>query len=189
RLAHPLRQRAIGRQQQFAHGVQVVRALLSRPDARAEEILSLAEGVLNQASAYPKRGGEAHFLLGSAYLRLLERAATPEQRAQALYHLELADKLGVPEGDQHKLDYRLGKLLHQANADAQRVVELLVRSVEDAADDPGEGYALLTQAYLRLPEPDLKSALEANAKQLQLPGDNDELLAPARLTLGELLLG
>lgn len=187
-LARPIRTHANSREQQFEQSVQAVRALLSQPEASGEEIVSRAEGVLNQARAYPRRAGEAQFLLGSAYLRLVERTPAPEPRAQAVYHLELADKLGVPERDQHKLAYRLGKLLYEAQADPQRVIELLSQSVADAADDPAEGYALLTQAYLRLPEPDVKAALEANAQLLQLPTDNDELLAPARLMRGELLL-
>src|SRR5439155_16492171 len=58
----------------------------------------------------------------------------------------------------------------------------------EAADDLGEAYGLLTQAYLRLPTPDIPSALASNLKHLQLPTANDDLLAPARLLRGELLL-
>src|SRR5262249_55122373 len=51
-----------------------------------------------------------------------------------------------------------------------------------------EHYEMLTQLCLRLPQPNLQAALDANAKQLALPTDNEDLLEPARLLRGELLL-
>ena len=47
---------------------------------------------------------------------------------------------------------------------------------------------MLTQAYLRLPEPDLANALLANQKQLDQPTPDENRLAAARLLRGELLL-
>jgi tetratricopeptide (TPR) repeat protein len=86
------------------------------------------------------------------------------------------------------LHYRLGHAGLHTDADPQRVVDCLAHSMPAGADDPVEGYALLTQAYLRLPQPDVHAALEANWKQLQLPTLKEEILAPARLLRGELLL-
>src|SRR5262249_11493481 len=60
--------------------------------------------------------------------------------------------------------------------------------IEQVPDNRDEGYAMLTQAYLRLPVPDIRAALLANEKQLQLPTADESLLAPARLLRGELLL-
>jgi tetratricopeptide (TPR) repeat protein len=46
----------------------------------------------------------------------------------------------------------------------------------------------LAKAYLSLPQPNLEAALEANAKQLQLPTANETLLGAVRLERGELLM-
>jgi tetratricopeptide (TPR) repeat protein len=150
--------------------------------------IQLARSALDQL---PDRAGEAHFLLGSAYLRRTgeaggEEAAEAWRGAQE--HLEQADALGVPDGDRAALAYRLGKVLYHAGADPQRVIAYLARSVDVAADDPGEAYGMLAQAYLKLPTPDVRAALQANKKQLDLPRDNDDLLAPARLLRAQLLL-
>src|SRR5207253_244168 len=81
--------------------------------------------------------------------------------------------------------YRLGKVYFLLNADPERTLDYLNRSVE-SAEDPFEGYALLARANLRLPKPDLKAALDATLKQLSLPHINERTLAQPRLLCGEL---
>jgi tetratricopeptide (TPR) repeat protein len=166
------------------------RRLLAQPDCPVERLEASLERALVEADRAPVRAGEAHFLLGSAYLRRAGSANAVEAGAlrQARSHLEAAEELGVAEADRLPLLYRLGKVWFHTGADPQRVVDALARSVSEAADDPAEGYALLAQAYLHLPQPDLRAALDANWKQLQLPTLNEEVLAPARLLRGELLL-
>src|SRR5205085_11444775 len=99
---------------------------------------------------------------------------------QTRTHLERADQLGVPQEDRSKLAYRLGKVYFRQNEDPKLVLEKLVATVDEAADDPADGYFMLAQAYLRVPEKeqDLEAALAANTKLLELPIENDVLLAP-----------
>jgi hypothetical protein len=132
----------------------------------------------------------AHYLLGCAYLMEAER--TPANASgpfwqQARIHLEQADALGIAEAERPRLAYRLGKTYHVLNADPQRVVNYLSWSVQDGAPNLFEGYALLAEAYLRLPTPDLRNALDATRKQLALPNADETLLAAPRLLCGELL--
>jgi tetratricopeptide (TPR) repeat protein len=166
------------------------RRLLTQPDCPVDRLEATLERAMGETERAPLRAGEAHFLLGSAYLRLAgasNPAGAAGARQQARAHLEQADQFGVADADRPRLLYRLAKVWFLTGADPQRVVDSLARSV-DAADDPVEGYALLAQAYLRLPQPDLQAALDANWKQLQLPTLNEEVLAPARLLRGELFL-
>jgi tetratricopeptide (TPR) repeat protein len=170
-----------------ARDLAQARKILERPDPQLDQVLELAGDVLERADQFPSRAGEAHFLLGSAYLR---RAGATSQAdwEKARFHLLQADALGVPEADRPRLAYRLGKVSAHTGADPQRVIDYLAPSIEDGADDPAEGYGMLAQAYLRLPHPNLEAALDANQKQLDQPTLNDDILAPARLLRGELLL-
>ncbi len=163
------------------------RELLDRPDIDRDEVLELATDVLDRRERFPQRAGEAHFLIGTAYLREAEQG-NGEAWEQARAELLEAEQEGVQEDDRLRLAYRLGKIAFHQQADPQRVVDYLARSVDTAADDPAEAYAMLAQAYLRLPHPDIPAALQANQKQLDLPTDNEALLSPARLLRGRLLL-
>jgi tetratricopeptide (TPR) repeat protein len=106
---------------------------------------------------------------------------------QARQHLEEAEQLGVPAEDRTRSQYRLARAWYLTGAEAPRVLSLLNLTL-DAADDLTQAYEMLTQVNLQLLQPNLVAALEANAKQLALPTDNEDLLAPARLQRGELLL-
>lgn len=187
-LVRPTRQGATGLQAE--RDLAAARQLLDQPDGDAARALALAGRVLDQMDRYPQRAGEAHYLLGSAHLRLADRPgpAAPDHTEKARRHLEQAADLGVPEDDRLSLTYRLGKALYLTGEDPKRVIALLSQSVGRTPDNPAEGYALLTHAYLRLPVPDLDAALEANREQLQLPTEDVAVLAPARLLRGELLL-
>jgi tetratricopeptide (TPR) repeat protein len=151
----------------------------------------LLSDALNHIDRVPDRAGEAHFLLGSTYLRLAEQVAT-ERAAdfwqKARTHLEQGEQLGVPESDGPPLLYRLGQAWYHTGGDAQRIIDHLNRAIDQVEDDRAIGYEILTQCYLRLPAPNLAAALQAVEKQLQLPTVNESRLIPARLLRGELLL-
>jgi tetratricopeptide (TPR) repeat protein len=171
--------------------VAAIRRALAEPGSAVEEVLTLAEKVLARTDHEPARAGEAHFLLGSVYQRLADQgpaARVALLRQKAVSHLEQAEKLGVPPKDQAKLPYRLGKAWLLAEHNGPKATDYLARSVETAADDPAEGYRLLAQAYMRLPTPDLNAAYRADLKLLALPTDDEDVLGPARLLAGEILL-
>jgi tetratricopeptide (TPR) repeat protein len=162
------------------------RRLAEHPDTRPEDLDTRLTALLAAPERFPTLAGEAHFLLGSVYLR--HAGAEPEAWRRARAHLENAEALGVPDAVRARLTFRLGKVWAHDGVDPRQVCDYLARSVPDAADDPFEGYGLLTQAYLHLPEADVQAALDANKKQLDLPTAREDLLAPVRLLRGELLL-
>jgi tetratricopeptide (TPR) repeat protein len=168
-----------------------VRAALDDPQWDGQGALALAQDLLERIDQCPERQGEIHFLLGSVYVRLAGQAA-PEQAAdlwrQAVAHLEQSASLNFLPTDGDHLLYRLGQAWYATGADPYRVATALSRSVENGADDRAEGYGLLSQAYMRLPVPDVAAALEANQKQLALATGDDDQLAPIRLFRADLLL-
>jgi tetratricopeptide (TPR) repeat protein len=164
-----------------------LRQLLDRPGAAPAELLAVLTRLAGQADRLPA-DGDTHLLLGSAHLRVAEkRPDAADHLRKARTHLEEAARLGVAADARRRLAYRLGKVLFREQADPARAAELLAAAVDGSAEDPAEGYAMLTQAYLRLPEPRLDAALDANLKLLQLPTDDPAVLAPARIQRGELL--
>jgi tetratricopeptide (TPR) repeat protein len=173
----------------LADNLSLLRHTLSRSDGDLATASRLASQVLEAVGDVPDRAGEIHFLYGSTCLRLGERQ--PEQAAEhwrlARQHLEEAEQLGVPEADRGRLLYRLAKVGFHTHDDPRRVVQHFEASVEQA-DDKIEAYTLLTQAYLRLPQPNLTAALESNRKLRQLPEAKEDVLSPAKLLGGELLL-
>lgn len=185
--AHPLWSNSSSRL--VAHSLASARRELEvqRPDI--DQAILLAEKALSQSSS-PRHAAEAHFLLGSAYTRRAEQApaeSSADLWQRARNHLEQAEHIGIPEADRARLAYRLGKTYAALDADPQRIIDYLNWSIQDAADNPFEAYSLLAQAYLRLPTPDLRGALEATRKQLALPNADDAGLAAPRLLCGELL--
>jgi tetratricopeptide (TPR) repeat protein len=164
------------------------RQLLERPDTAGSEAQALLRRVLAHPEHVGGRIGEATFLLGWAETRHAEQS--PHEQAarlwvDALRDLSEAEKEGVPDDDRSRLTYQLGKAGFYAHDDPRRVRDRLRRSVADA-DDPAEGYELLTRVALRLPEPDLQAALEANEKLRQVAVG--ERLTAARVLGGELYL-
>jgi tetratricopeptide (TPR) repeat protein len=167
------------------------RQFLSQAPPDLDRTLELAVRVLDRGGPYPDLAGQAHFLIGSGHARRTEMLVGPlaaEEQRLAREHFEQADRLGVPEPDKARLSFRLAKIWSAAGADPRRVIERLAPALEAGADDPFEGYGILAQAYLCLPTPDLPAALEASRKQLASPTTSEELLDPARLFRGELLL-
>jgi hypothetical protein len=170
--------------------LDLARQQLGRSDGDAAAAADHARRALEFAEAYPDRRGEALFLLGSAEVRLADRV--PELEAAGFWqsarqHLEEAERLGVKESDRGRLQYRLAKTLFHTSADPSLVAERLAASA-DNADDRAEGYRLLTEAYLRLPQPNLKEALAANEKLRMVFGIAPELQALSQLQAGELLV-
>jgi tetratricopeptide (TPR) repeat protein len=166
-----------------------VRQRLAQPHERPENLVDLAESLVDRVAILPARAGEAHFLLGSVYERLAAQGLpdrTKELRANALVHLQQAEKLGVPAADLPRLEYQLGTLLYQGG-DLRRAIEYLNRSLpQGGADDPAAGYAMLVTAQLHLQPPDLEGALRANQKQLEVTA-SEEATAPVRLLRAEIL--
>jgi hypothetical protein len=188
-VAIPLR--SGGEANHLDRDVARLRRALEQGEPALEGVLFLAQKVVARTEDDPDRAGEAHFLLGSIYQRLGDQNPPPptdDARRQALTHLEQAEKLGVPPTDQDKLTFRLGKAWFQNGCHLRRAIDYLERSVVLAADDQADGYAMLAQAYLRLPRPDLRAAYDANLKLLALPTDDEDVLGPARLRCAEIRL-
>jgi tetratricopeptide (TPR) repeat protein len=160
----------------------------SPPDSAGA--LQRADRILSLADRYPQLTGEAHFLAGSAHLRLADEpgADTARERQLARQHLELAATHGVPETDRLKLDYRLAKIGLLLGSDPAKAATSLESSAE--ADNPAEAYGLLAQAYTRMTPPDLPKAEKAARQQLDLAlrTSNARAQASARFLLGKLYL-
>ena len=107
--------------------------------------------------------------------------------AQARRSLEAAEKGRISDRDRAGLQYRLAIVGFHTGDKPEDVIRRLKASM-DTADDPVEGYNVLTQEYLHLDKPDLESALDANLKLRNLPEATEVALAPARLLGGELEL-
>jgi tetratricopeptide (TPR) repeat protein len=178
-------------QDQLAKVLDGLRQLAAQPGCPVEQFLEQAEPLFTQADRFPAQAAAAHLLAGGVYLSRADKLTGKEAAEawqQARLHLEQADRLGVPEADRPRLTYRLARSWFYTGENSQRVIEALTAAVATGADDQAEGYDLLARAYLRLPEPDLQGALQANKKLLDLPTVKEEVLAPARLLRGELLL-
>jgi tetratricopeptide (TPR) repeat protein len=178
----PLHSQSVGRH------LSAARRALEPGRLNLDEAIHRSELVLAHPQATPPDQGEAHYLLGTASLRRAEQVG-PELAGTCLemarIHLEQAEQIGVPPGYEGSLRFRLAKTWFLGNRDPQRVVAYLERSVE-AADDLFDGYGILAQAYLRLPRPNLRAALETVQKQLAVATIDPAVLARPRLLCGQL---
>jgi tetratricopeptide (TPR) repeat protein len=172
------------------HQLRDARRALDQSPPAAAAALQRVDSVLAMADHYPQLAGEAHFLAGSAHLRLADDPAADAARERQLaqQHLDQAAALHVSDADQPKLNYRLAKISLLLGGDPAKVVALLEKSAD--ADDPAEGYGLLALAYTRQTPPDLAKALEASKQQLDraLRSNDAKLQASARFRLGSLNL-
>lgn len=174
----------------FARAFHSLRQEMEQPTPDYGRARMYGEEALPLMERFPRNAGELHYLLGSSYLFLASSAEptdAPELWRRARAHLEHAEAFGVSPNDILRMRYRLGKTWFFTGEDPQRVLDCLTSSV-DAADNRIEGYGMIAESYLRLPMPDVRSALQANQKQLSQPIDDERLLAPARLLRGELFL-
>ncbi len=174
---------------QFQRDLIAARRLTDDRHGSAQTAVLHATNALTHLDRFPKRAGEVHFLLGSAYLRLADQVPADQAaviRREARSHLEQAQAAGVPDPDRVRLMFRLGKVWCQTDGDLGQAVSYLAQSIEEGADDRFEAYGILSQAYVRLNN--VPAALLANERQLQYPTEDDNLLAAPRLLRGELLL-
>lgn len=171
--------------------IQGAREQLDDPTAPVAELIEKLQQTLESPGLGNRQLGAVHFLLGTAFLRRaqsLDPANSQEAWLRARQHLEAAAALGVPPGDEVPLVYRLGCADAHTDADPQEVIRLLTTSPGETVAERVEGYTVLTQAYLRSTPPLTSAALEVNQKLLQLPVENEAVLAPARLLRAELLM-
>ena len=173
--------------------IELVRKELQKTDGNPESAANLLRKLLEQKEQVGNRLAKVYFLLGTAELRQADHAE-PAQ-AQTLYQgarrdLQEAKRLGVAANDQGPLRYRLARAAFWTGEDPAAVVQQLAESVDLAEErEKAEAYILLTEAYLRLTPPDYKAALAANEKlRKDIAMVPEEVLAPARLRGGELLL-
>lgn len=186
-VVHPLG--SVNQDRKLIRDLAAARRALERASPDIDKAIASAEAAMSGAGITPAQAAEAHFLLGTAYLRRgdcvsPENATVSWELARA--HLERAEQLGVSPDDLVKLRYRLGKTYVRLNVELQRAIEFLKSTVGEPSDDPFESYGLLAQAYLRLPEPNDRAALEALQQQLASPKGTESLLAYPRLLCGEL---
>jgi tetratricopeptide (TPR) repeat protein len=166
------------------------RRILHRPNGDVDRVVTLARTYLERTGADAPQSGEAHFLIGSALLRTARKANGKEADTcwrQVRDHLEEAAQLGVSPKDQPLLCFRLGLAGLQTGMDLHRVAQLLAGSIEES-DEKVEGYRALAHAYLSLSPPDLGAALKANEELRQLPLLGEDILGPARVQAGDILL-
>jgi tetratricopeptide (TPR) repeat protein len=177
--------------QKLDHQLTAARKALHQSPPDLTQALELTETALEAAQRHPDRLAAAHFLAGSAQCRLAEQSPPAEGDAiwqKARFHLEEAAKQNVPSADSARLLYDLGKARFHTGAPPEQVVACLATTADSVAEDRSEAYRMLADAYLRLPEPNLQAALDANKKQLDLPQIDEKLLAPSRLLRGKLFL-
>jgi hypothetical protein len=148
------------------------RALLNHPNPDTMQVIALARRVLEVGPSYPQWIGEAHFLLGWSYLRKAEESSDPEADwKQAQSHLEQAEKAGVPESDRPRWAYLMGRVLYQLHNDPQRALDYLMKA--DIAEESAIRWQMMAELSMRLPEPDVRSAIEATKQQIAHLGLND----------------
>ncbi|HEY7424711.1 MAG TPA: hypothetical protein VH682_10825 [Gemmataceae bacterium] len=172
------------------HDLAETRRLLHRHSGDPEAALARAQHVVDNLMYDQGRAAEAFFLLGSAHIRVAETGSATDAAAhwrEARQFLQEAERRGLPGDDAAHLQYRLAKVAFYTNDDPTHVVAQL-KANKDQADDRAEALALLSQAYLRLNPPDLKSALEANNKlRTEVPQIGEDVLGPAKLAGAKLL--
>jgi tetratricopeptide (TPR) repeat protein len=183
----------IGRSIRMAtdHRFQEARQAIEAGSIDASRALALARELIEDRHSPTNRQAELHFVAGSAYVFLARQTRSDDAGPlwkKARSELEQAYNLGVSEHDRAKLLYRLGEVAFKTHAPLRIVIDCLAASVAGAADNPIEGYTMLTDAYLQQPVPDLEGALSANERLLALPRSDDVGLGEARLLRGELLL-
>jgi hypothetical protein len=169
-----------------------VRQLLDQKPTDPSAALGRAQALLTRIDPNSPKAGEVELLIGTAFLLRAEAGRGLEAADDwhaARDHLEQADKLlDSTYVARPRLEYRLAKSWAHTDGDAQRIVDTLSRSLDTAGEEPAEGYRLLGQAFLRLPTPDPRKALDATAQFLaRAPaGTPPALLSQARLQQAEM---
>jgi tetratricopeptide (TPR) repeat protein len=173
-------------------GRHLARASQLLAHGEAEAAAKEAQEALEIIGPEPNpRAGEAHFLLGSARMRLADRTPGDDGRPHwvaARQALEEAQRRGgLTEEQDRLLRYRLAKVAFHTGDDPRQVADRLAASA-DGAEDRTEAYDLLCEAYLRLDPPELQKALDANTKLREQALLQNDMLARVKLRSGELKL-
>jgi tetratricopeptide (TPR) repeat protein len=166
------------------------RRLWDHNDSHPRKIIELVEYYLEHAGPEPQRAAEAHFLWGSTLVRSARQLNGEEALPlwkEAYQHLIQARDLGLSESDLPRMRVALGEAGFYTDDDLKMVIQRMTRNLE-AADDRTIVCRLLTLACLKKQPPDLGGALHANEMLRQHPLLSEDVLAPARLQGGEILL-
>jgi tetratricopeptide (TPR) repeat protein len=180
-----------GAERRVIRDLAQARQILDRSDGDPEHALKLALRGLELADEFPDHLAEAAFLVGTAHMRLAEKAEpsrADEAWKRARQYLEQARSAEqLPESDQARLVYCLGKVGFHCGDDLATVIERLEEATP-RVDTRAEGYGLLTQAYLRQQPPNLQKALDCNVKLRNVADASETELFAAKLLGGELLV-
>lgn len=170
-----------------------IRRHLAKQSYNPDDLILQTETLLEQPDDLGNRLGDTHYLLGSALVRKGDQGDPAQAVANyklALPHLELAQKIGINPRDNGSLAFRLAKVRFHTGGDPQEIANTLAANIEHIEDfEKAGGCNLITEAYLRLPNPDYRSALIANERlRKDIALVPEAMLAPARVRGGELLL-
>ncbi|MFO0875913.1 MAG: tetratricopeptide repeat protein [Gemmataceae bacterium] len=168
------------------------RQLLSGREGDADQALKLAQRALEACESAPDRTGEVALLAGTACIRLAEKADPVRssehwQKAREYLGQALAQADNLESDSKAQLNYRLAKVGYHTNEPLPAVIAKLEETVP-SCDARAEGYRLLTDAYLKLPQPDLTRAIAANQKLRDVAEASEAELTQAKLQGGEILL-
>jgi hypothetical protein len=153
-----------------------------------EELKVHAELLAEEAEKQPRRAGEIHYVVGTLWYRLAEQdLKNPRYPKLAIAHLEQARNHAIASDEYQAATFRLGAMYLRDETQLKKAIDFIRNGVERGSDSPIVGYELLTEAYLKLPEPNVEGALRANQKHLELL-DDPNAIAKARLTRVDLLL-
>jgi tetratricopeptide (TPR) repeat protein len=150
---------------------------------------SLVAQLDRDAERFPQHQGEYAFVTGSYYFQRGERdVADPEWRKKAAGRLAAALAAGPPAADQPMLFYRLGMARYRLGQEPVKALGWVRQGLDMGAEQQAAGYDFLVDAYLKLPDPDLASALAASQKHLEYADDrNIDILGKARFRHAEIL--
>jgi hypothetical protein len=187
---------------QLHRDIAEARRLLHRHAFDPDGALQHAQQAVDNLMYDQGRAAEAFYLLGSAHIRVADKAppssppasgggeggASEEHWREARRCLEEAERRGLVGEDLNRLHYRLAKVSFHLRENPSQVLQLLKANVE-AADDRAEALMLLSQAYLRQTPPNYEEALKANKKlREEVPQIGEDVLGPAKLAGAKLLL-
>jgi tetratricopeptide (TPR) repeat protein len=163
---------------------------LEHPDGDVEAALDDAQQAVDRIGPDGERAGEANLLLGSARIRLAERA-TPEAAGSfwvaARQALEQAQREDVPPKSRTRLHYRLAKVAFHLSEDPHHVADEVAANIPEG-EESADAYMLLSEAYTRQTPPDYAKALDAITKLREQSFVRDDMLAKVKLRSGELKL-
>lgn len=179
--------------QRYERDLAELKQTLDKVPVDASQVQTLLRKV--QASDPPPQvAKQVPYVVGSATLAIAEATASTEDATElftsARKMLEEAEKLGVPEADRSRLQFRLAKSWAFTGEPAAKAIEG-IRANLNCGDDASEGNRILADLYLKLDPPDPKKARDALKDYLSraMPGRSEQQqrqLNQARLLAGDL---